>query len=206
MGQKSRQFLCRMVVVVRGGILLALVSYLYSKPLIPSLSASGLARSGWRPPPHFFWVDVLLNDRTGHLFHSYSLFFLKKQQIKQTHFTLLSVADPGCLSRIRIFPSRIQGQKIPDLVSGSASKNLSIFNPKNCFQALGNDPGCSSWIRIPDPGVKKAVDPGSATLICLPCNHRKFDVLVIYLTGLLSQVSLLVLGSRIRIQISMDPQ
>ncbi len=24
------------------------------------------------------------------------------------------VADPGCLSQIRIFPSRLQGQKIPD--------------------------------------------------------------------------------------------
>jgi hypothetical protein len=37
---------------------------------------------------------------------------------------LRSVADPGSLSRI-------QGQKDPG--SGSASKNLSIFNPKNCF-------------------------------------------------------------------------
>ncbi len=35
-----------------------------------------------------------------------------------------SVADPGCLYRFRI-----QGQKDP----GSASKNLIIFNPKNCF-------------------------------------------------------------------------
>ncbi len=48
------------------------------------------------------------------------------------------VEDPGCLSR---FPdpnfstpdpgSRVK--KIPDSVSGSASKNLSIFGPKNCF-------------------------------------------------------------------------
>jgi hypothetical protein len=62
--------------------------------------------------------------------------------------------------------------------SGSASKNLSIFNPKNCYQALGK----MIWdfhfgsririfppsrIRIPDPGVKKAPDPvsGSATLL-----------------------------------------
>jgi hypothetical protein len=28
-----------------------------------------------------------------------------------------SVADPGCFSRIRNFPSRIQDQKIPDLES-----------------------------------------------------------------------------------------
>jgi hypothetical protein len=40
-----------------------------------------------------------------------------------------SVANPGCLSRIQIFPSRIQGLKYP----GSASKNLCSFNPKNCF-------------------------------------------------------------------------
>ncbi len=44
-------------------------------------------------------------------------------------FHRISVPEPGCLSRIRIFPSRIQGQKY----SGSASKNLSILNPKNYF-------------------------------------------------------------------------
>jgi hypothetical protein len=46
-----------------------------------------------------------------------------------------SVADPECLSRITdlntVFPSRIQNQKDPG--SGSASKNLSNFNPKTCF-------------------------------------------------------------------------
>jgi hypothetical protein len=41
----------------------------------------------------------------------------------------VSVADPGCLSRIRIFPSRIRVKKIPD--PGSASKNISILTPKN---------------------------------------------------------------------------
>jgi hypothetical protein len=38
---------------------------------------------------------------------------------------------------------------------GSASKNLSIFSPKNCFEAFGNmirDVRYPS--RIPDPGVK----------------------------------------------------
>jgi hypothetical protein len=64
-----------------------------------------------------------------------------------------SVADPGCLSRIRIFLSRIQGQK--DSIRGFTSKNfsLSIFNPKNCFESLGNmirddHPGSGSRIRI----------------------------------------------------------
>jgi hypothetical protein len=59
--------------------------------------------------------------------------------------------------RIRIFPSRIQGHKDP--VSGSASKNLNIFNPKNCFQALGKviwdvRPGSGFF-----PGIKKTPDP-----------------------------------------------
>jgi hypothetical protein len=78
-----------------------------------------------------------------------------------------SVADPGCLSRIRLF-------SIPD--PGSASKNLSILTPKKWFLSSRKyDPGCSSRIRMltfypsrnPDPGVKKAPDPGSgsATLI-----------------------------------------
>jgi hypothetical protein len=73
-----------------------------------------------------------------------------------------SVADPGCLSRI----------------SFSYSGNLSIFNfkyfypPKIWFLSSRTyDPGCSSRLRIlvfflpiPDPGVKKALDPGSATM------------------------------------------
>jgi hypothetical protein len=63
-----------------------------------------------------------------------------------------SVADPGCLYLIPDpnFPSRVQGQKIPDLGFGSASKNLGIFNPQNRFYALGNmiwDVRTGFWIR-----------------------------------------------------------
>jgi hypothetical protein len=48
------------------------------------------------------------------------------------------IKDPG--SRVK---------KIPNLGSGSASKNLSIFNPKNCFSALRNMIRiCSSRIRL----------------------------------------------------------
>jgi hypothetical protein len=47
------------------------------------------------------------------------------------------VADPGCLSRIRIF-------SIPD--PGSISKNLSILTKKNVFYTLGN------MIRVVHPG------------------------------------------------------
>ncbi len=51
------------------------------------------------------------------------------------------ILDPGYEffhpgSRNRIFLSGSRLKKIPD--PGSASKNLSMFNPKNCFFALGN--------------------------------------------------------------------
>jgi hypothetical protein len=72
-----------------------------------------------------------------------------------------SVADPGCLSRIRIFPSRIQSQKD----SGSASKNLSILTHKIVVQALATmiQDVIFYQFRIPDLGVKKAPDPGSGS-------------------------------------------
>jgi hypothetical protein len=76
------------------------------------------------------------------------------------HIVVGSVADPGCLSRIQIFPSRTAPcKKAPEFGSGSATKNLSIFNPKNCYQAFGNMirnvyPG-SGIFSIPD------ADPGS---------------------------------------------
>jgi hypothetical protein len=50
-------------------------------------------------------------------------------------------------------------------------KELSIFNPKHCFKALGNmiwditDPDLDFYSSlILDPCVKKAPDPGSVTL------------------------------------------
>jgi hypothetical protein len=70
-----------------------------------------------------------------------------------------SVADPGSLSLTEFFHP------------GSASKNLIIlFNPNKWFLSSRKyDPGCSSripdpnsyFLPIPDPGVKKAPDPGS---------------------------------------------
>jgi hypothetical protein len=94
---------------------------------------------------------------------------------------IFSVADPGCLSRIRIFsipvrifsipvrifPSRIQIFPNPD--TGSASRNLSILTKKLFLNSRKYDPGCSFRIlilypsRIPNPGVKKAPDPGSGS-------------------------------------------
>jgi hypothetical protein len=43
-----------------------------------------------------------------------------------------SVADPECLSRIRIFSNPDPGSR-SKRNPGSALKKLSIFNPKNCF-------------------------------------------------------------------------
>jgi hypothetical protein len=71
--------------------------------------------------------------------------------------------DPGS----EFFHPESRVKKIPDLGSGSASKNLSIFDPNNCFQALGNmirdvHPGSRIQVlvfypsRVPDSGVKKA--------------------------------------------------
>ncbi len=74
------------------------------------------------------------------------------------YFTVLRIRD--------VYP-------IPDpncLHPGSASKHLRYFNPKKCFPSSRKyDLGCLSRIRIltfypsriPDPGFKKAPDPGS---------------------------------------------
>jgi hypothetical protein len=93
--------------------------------------------------------------------------------------------NPG--SRIRLFSipipdlnclhpgSRIRTVSIPD--PGSSSKNLSILTQKKAkkwfLSSKKYDPGCSSRIpdpdadflpsQIPDPGVKKAPNPGSGS-------------------------------------------
>ncbi len=83
----------------------------------------------------------------------------KKIVLKSCIFVLLgglklgviqsSVADPGCLSRMRFFHPGSRFEKIPDPGSGSSSKNLSIFTPKNCFLSFWKyDQGCSSRVRI----------------------------------------------------------
>ncbi len=81
----------------------------------------------------------------------------------------LFIPDSGS----ELFDSGFRVKKIPDPGSGSASKNPSLINPKKLFlNSRKYDRGCSSRIRIltfypsriPDPGIKKALDPGSATL------------------------------------------
>ncbi len=80
------------------------------------------------------------------------------------------VADPGCLSRtrIRIFPTRIQGQKDSGSRVRFRIKHLSIFKPKKLsLSSRKYDPGCSSRNPEPDTGVKKAPDPGSGSATLL---------------------------------------
>jgi hypothetical protein len=62
---------------------------------------------------------------------------MKKKVVKKT-MKRSSVADPRYLCRIQdsgseFFHPGSRVKEIPDPGSGSASKNLSIFNPKNCF-------------------------------------------------------------------------
>jgi hypothetical protein len=99
----------------------------------------------------------------------------------QHHVVKISVADPGCLSRIPDPTFFHPGSWIPDpncLHPGSRIriKEFKYFNPKKWFLSSRKyDPGCSSripdpdpdFLPIPDPGVKKAPDPGSgsATLV-----------------------------------------
>jgi hypothetical protein len=104
----------------------------------------------------------------------------------QHHVVKISVADPGCLSRIPDPTFFHPGSWIPDpncLHPGSRIriKEFKYFNPKKWFLSSRKyDPGCSSRIRmltfypsrIPDPGVKKAPDPGSAILQESPVKIR----------------------------------
>ncbi len=99
-------------------------------------------------------------------------------------FCDISVADPGCLSQIRLFsilyPTFFHPGSwtvsIPD--PGSSSKNLSILTPKKAkkwfLSSKKYDTGCSSRIRMltfSHPGSRiqgskkySIPDPGSATL------------------------------------------
>jgi hypothetical protein len=85
-----------------------------------------------------------------------------------------SVADLGCLSRIRIFsipnPSSRSGSRVKK-ISGSRIqiririKEFKFFTQKLFLSSRKYDPKCSSWIRIPDPELFLPIpDTGSATL------------------------------------------
>ncbi len=88
---------------------------------------------------------------------------------------------------LRNEPSQTAGfrvKKIPNPGSGSASQNLSIFNQKIvsklsavCSGMLILDPDLD-FLPIPDPGVKKAPDPGSQIWIRNTESLVGFQVLV----------------------------
>jgi hypothetical protein len=74
-------------------------------------------------------------------------FFKVGTSINPVFFRGSGMFIPDPRSEFFSIPARIQDQKYSG--SGSASKNLCIFNPKNCSRKYV--PGCSSRIRIPDP-------------------------------------------------------
>ncbi len=82
--------------------------------------------------------------------------------------TTISVAGPGCLSRILICThsgSRIQKQQQKRGVKKNLSKNYRIFYPKICHQALKNM-GLGSGIKpIPDPGSGSRGQKGTGSRI-----------------------------------------
>jgi hypothetical protein len=107
---------------------------------------------------------------------------LEKCICKYGHPTLSTVPVKAVLRIRDVYPGSLGSEffhpvpvssvkKAPD--PGSATKNLNIVNPKNCFQPLRNMicdvyPGsgihCFFPFRIPVPGAKTAEEPGSATL------------------------------------------
>ncbi len=108
---------------------------------------------------------------------------IKRNKYGIVHFiSVLWIQDMYPDSRIRIFSSRIKGRKD----SGSASKNLGIFNLKTCYLTSREYSGCSSritdpgswYFSIPDPGVKKAPvpDPGYATLLYIFTARKLYTV------------------------------
>jgi hypothetical protein len=86
-------------------------------------------------------------------------------------------------SQIRIFSIPDPKFYIPDL--GSASKNLSILTQKIVSKLFGTIirvvyPGSRILVfypsRIPDPGVKKAPDPGSGSATLVPTDRIQIRV------------------------------
>jgi hypothetical protein len=106
---------------------------------------------------------------------------LRINQKNLVAYLLSSVADKGCLSRIRIFSSRIQGQKDSGSRIRILIKEFKYFNPKNFYGTMHSemmfipDPDLD-FLPIPDPGVKKAPDPrsGTATLYIFKILQYKY--------------------------------
>jgi hypothetical protein len=61
------------------------------------------------------------------------IYFFKLFSLLWIGMPIRSVVDPGCLSGVRIFPARNQGQKDYGSRIRIRINELSIFSPKNCF-------------------------------------------------------------------------
>jgi hypothetical protein len=109
-----------------------------------------------------------------------------------------SVADEGCLYRIRIFSSRIRIFFRPG--SRIRIKEFKYFKPKKLFlRCRKYVPGCSSRIRIlifyhQDPGVKKAPDPGSGSAT-LPKTTRFESNSARYMLGTYFEIAFFTQGT-----------
>ncbi len=91
-------------------------------------------------------TDLLSAALFIHAFSAcYSAFF-STVRIKVRYYRINSVLDSGCLSRIRISPSQIPDPNMFNPGSRIRIKEFKCFNPKNCFQAIGN------MIRVVHPG------------------------------------------------------
>ncbi len=106
-------------------------------------SRSGTSKADPDPPEPYF-RSCVFRIRIKKYIH-----ILRKKASK-----ISSVADPGWIPDLNFFHPGSGVKKIPDPRSGSASKSSSIFNP---------DPDLDCF-PIPDPGVKKALDPGSISV------------------------------------------
>ncbi len=67
--------------------------------------------------------------------------------------TVTSVADPGCLSRIRLFSIPDPGSELSPSRIPNPHQRIKYFNPKKCkkkwfLSSKKYDPGCSSRIRM----------------------------------------------------------
>jgi hypothetical protein len=78
---------------------------------------------------------------------------------------IASVADPGCLSRIRLYSTRIPDPNCLHPGSRIRIKEYKYFDPKKpqkwFLSSRKYDPGCSSRIPDPDADFLPIPDPGS---------------------------------------------
>jgi hypothetical protein len=155
---------------------------LWFRPTYSMFAGFAFDRKPWSESSEY-WFETLVSSRQMlYLVYRYVTYCYGTRYLLERKFLVFlrnQVSIKLCgsemfLSRIRFFTSRIQGQT--DSGSRIRTKELKYFNPENRSNFSENIPGFSSRvrtrifspsrIRIQDPGIKKALDPGfgSATL------------------------------------------